>query len=175
MDCQNDTEKVKVLFLPETTVRLKNLTSHTKYLVCVSAFNAAGDGPRSSPKQGRTLQAGMELFFVSQAVVMGMCMGVRLYPGDSVDIPPLQDYQKWLVLCMSGTAVLRTVTKGCPRVTSLVCSCIWSLLLGAGRQRGGLLASQPRHTARWCKPILEQLFILVSGSKMQYCEAIIVE
>ncbi|XP_014466304.3 protein sidekick-1 isoform X2 [Alligator mississippiensis] len=57
MDCQNDTEKVKVLFLPETTVRLKNLTSHTKYLVCVSAFNAAGDGPRSSPKQGRTLQA----------------------------------------------------------------------------------------------------------------------
>uniref|UniRef100_A0A8C6YM20 Sidekick cell adhesion molecule 1 n=2 Tax=Nothoprocta perdicaria TaxID=30464 RepID=A0A8C6YM20_NOTPE len=56
-DIQNDTEKVKVLFLPETTVRLKNLTSHTRYLVCISAFNAAGDGPRSSPSQGRTFQA----------------------------------------------------------------------------------------------------------------------
>lgn len=55
---QNDTEKVKVLFLPETTVRLKNLTSHTQYMVCISAFNAAGDGPRSSPSQGRTHQAG---------------------------------------------------------------------------------------------------------------------
>ncbi|XP_067406934.1 protein sidekick-1 isoform X3 [Emydura macquarii macquarii] len=57
MDSQNETEKVKVLFLPETTVRLKNLTSHTKYVVCISAFNAAGDGPRSSPRQGRTYQA----------------------------------------------------------------------------------------------------------------------
>ncbi|KFO07379.1 Protein sidekick-1, partial [Balearica regulorum gibbericeps] len=56
-DIQNDTEKVKVLFLPETTVRLKNLTSHTRYMVCISAFNAAGDGPRSSPSQGRTHQA----------------------------------------------------------------------------------------------------------------------
>ncbi|NXS16173.1 SDK1 protein, partial [Mystacornis crossleyi] len=57
LDALNDTEKVKVLFLPETTVRLKNLTSHTRYLVCISAFNAAGDGPRSSPTQGRTHQA----------------------------------------------------------------------------------------------------------------------
>ncbi|XP_009073929.1 PREDICTED: protein sidekick-1-like, partial [Acanthisitta chloris] len=56
-DTQNDTEKVKVLFLPETTVRLKNLTSHTRYMVCISAFNAAGDGPRSSPSQGKTHQA----------------------------------------------------------------------------------------------------------------------
>ncbi|KAK4813575.1 hypothetical protein QYF61_011804 [Mycteria americana] len=58
-DILNDTEKVKVLFLPETTVRLKNLTSHTRYMVCISAFNAAGDGPRSSPSQGRTHQAGV--------------------------------------------------------------------------------------------------------------------
>ncbi|XP_063270838.1 protein sidekick-1 isoform X2 [Prinia subflava] len=56
-DALNDTEKVKVLFLPETSMRLKNLTSHTRYLVCISAFNAAGDGPRSSPAPGRTLQA----------------------------------------------------------------------------------------------------------------------
>lgn len=57
-DGQNETEKMKVLFLPETTVKLKNLSSHTSYLVSVSAFNAAGDGPRSGPRQGRTHQAG---------------------------------------------------------------------------------------------------------------------
>lgn len=57
-DSPNDTEKMKVLFLPETVVKLKNLTSHTQYLVSISAFNAAGDGPRSDPRPGRTLQAG---------------------------------------------------------------------------------------------------------------------
>ncbi|XP_032249983.1 protein sidekick-1 [Phoca vitulina] len=56
-DSQNETEKMKVLFLPETVVKLKNLTSHTPYLVSVSAFNAAGDGPQSDPRQGRTHQA----------------------------------------------------------------------------------------------------------------------
>ncbi|XP_035870614.1 protein sidekick-1 isoform X1 [Phyllostomus discolor] len=56
-DSPNDTEKMKVLFLPETAVRLKNLTSHTQYLLSISAFNAAGDGPRSDPRPGRTLQA----------------------------------------------------------------------------------------------------------------------
>ncbi|KAL8175057.1 UNVERIFIED_CONTAM: Protein sidekick-1 [Gekko kuhli] len=56
-DSQNETEKVKVLFLPETSIRLKNLTSYTKYLVRISAFNAAGDGPKSSSSQGRTHQA----------------------------------------------------------------------------------------------------------------------
>ncbi|XP_034525634.1 protein sidekick-1 isoform X5 [Ailuropoda melanoleuca] len=54
---QNETEKMKVLFLPETVVKLKNLTSHTQYLVSISAFNAAGDGPQSAPRQGRTHQA----------------------------------------------------------------------------------------------------------------------
>ncbi|XDC67877.1 hypothetical protein R6Z07M_019059 [Ovis aries] len=56
-DSQNATEKMRVLFLPETTARLKNLTSHTEYLVSISAFNAAGDGPRSEPQPGCTLQA----------------------------------------------------------------------------------------------------------------------
>ncbi|XP_077930383.1 protein sidekick-1 isoform X4 [Halichoerus grypus] len=56
-DSQNETEKMKVLFLPETVVKLKDLTSHTPYLVSVSAFNAAGDGPQSDPRQGRTHQA----------------------------------------------------------------------------------------------------------------------
>lgn len=49
---------MKVLFLPDTVLRLKNLTSHTRYLVSISAFNAAGDGPKSDPRQGRTHQAG---------------------------------------------------------------------------------------------------------------------
>uniref|UniRef100_A0A667J258 Sidekick cell adhesion molecule 1 n=1 Tax=Lynx canadensis TaxID=61383 RepID=A0A667J258_LYNCA len=56
-DSQNETEKMKVLFLPETVLKLKNLTSHTPYRVSISAFNAAGDGPRSDPRQGRTHQA----------------------------------------------------------------------------------------------------------------------
>ncbi|XP_061455411.1 protein sidekick-1 isoform X4 [Rhineura floridana] len=56
-ESQNDTEKVKVLFLPETSLRLKNLTSYSSYLLRISAFNAAGDGPKSSPGQGRTHQA----------------------------------------------------------------------------------------------------------------------
>ncbi|XP_067858995.1 protein sidekick-1 isoform X2 [Heptranchias perlo] len=54
---QNETQKVKILFLPENTIRLKNLTSYTMYMVSVSAFNAAGDGPRSDPVEGRTHQA----------------------------------------------------------------------------------------------------------------------
>lgn len=57
-DSRNETEKMKVLFLPEPVVKIKNLTSHTKYLVSISAFNAAGDGPKSDPRQGRTHQAG---------------------------------------------------------------------------------------------------------------------
>ncbi|XP_076865315.1 protein sidekick-1 isoform X2 [Brachyhypopomus gauderio] len=57
MENQNETEKVKILFLPETSVRLKNLTSYTYYMVKLSAFNAAGDGPLSEPRRGRTLQA----------------------------------------------------------------------------------------------------------------------
>uniref|UniRef100_A0A8C4MTW3 Sidekick cell adhesion molecule 1 n=1 Tax=Equus asinus TaxID=9793 RepID=A0A8C4MTW3_EQUAS len=40
------------LFLPERTVKL-----HTKYLVSISAFNAAGDGPKSDPRQGHTHEA----------------------------------------------------------------------------------------------------------------------
>ncbi|KAG5278462.1 hypothetical protein AALO_G00099230 [Alosa alosa] len=56
-DKQNETEKVKVLFVPDTSVRLKNLTAYTSYQVKLSAFNAAGDGPMSVPRKGRTLQA----------------------------------------------------------------------------------------------------------------------
>ncbi|KAM9597745.1 protein sidekick-2 [Trichechus inunguis] len=53
----NLTERVKTLFLAETSARLKNLTGYTAYVVSVAAFNAAGDGPRSTPTQGQTQQA----------------------------------------------------------------------------------------------------------------------
>ncbi|KAM9371192.1 protein sidekick-2 [Phaethornis superciliosus] len=54
---QNESRRVRTLFLPETGVKLKNLTGYTSYWVTVAAFNAAGDGPRSPPVQGRTQQA----------------------------------------------------------------------------------------------------------------------
>ncbi|KAM4761527.1 protein sidekick-2 isoform 2-T2 [Cyanocitta cristata] len=54
---QNESARVKTLFLPETGVKLKNLTGYTSYWVSVAAFNAAGDGPRSPPVKARTQQA----------------------------------------------------------------------------------------------------------------------
>ncbi|TRY87491.1 hypothetical protein DNTS_035314, partial [Danionella cerebrum] len=57
LESQNETERVKILFRPETTMRLKNLTSYTFYMIKLLAFNAAGEGPFSEPRRGRTLQA----------------------------------------------------------------------------------------------------------------------
>ncbi|NXK06956.1 SDK2 protein, partial [Herpetotheres cachinnans] len=54
---QNESARVKTLFMPENGVKLKNLTGYTSYWVSVAAFNAAGDGPRSTPVKGRTQQA----------------------------------------------------------------------------------------------------------------------
>ncbi|XP_068769931.1 protein sidekick-2 isoform X2 [Struthio camelus] len=54
---QNESVRVKTLFLPENSVKLKNLTGYTSYWVSVAAFNAAGDGPRSTPVAGQTQQA----------------------------------------------------------------------------------------------------------------------
>ncbi|XP_064532220.1 protein sidekick-2 [Pseudopipra pipra] len=54
---QNESVRVKTLFLPENGVKLKNLTGYTSYWVSVAAFNAAGDGPRSPPVKARTQQA----------------------------------------------------------------------------------------------------------------------
>ena len=55
---QNDTERLRTLFLPELGAKLKNLTGYTTYLISVAAFNAAGDSPRSPATRGRTQQAG---------------------------------------------------------------------------------------------------------------------
>ncbi|KAJ8283487.1 hypothetical protein COCON_G00023370 [Conger conger] len=54
---QNETERLRTLFLPEGGVKLKNLTGYTTYMISVGPFNAAGDGPRSPPTRGRTQQA----------------------------------------------------------------------------------------------------------------------
>ncbi|KAL0993533.1 hypothetical protein UPYG_G00109280 [Umbra pygmaea] len=54
---QNETERLRTLFLPELGVKIKNLTGYTTYMISVAAFNAAGDGPRSPPTRGRTQQA----------------------------------------------------------------------------------------------------------------------
>lgn len=59
-DKQNQTEKVKVIFVPHTRVVLTNLTSYTSYLVTLTAFNTAGDGPPSDPRGARTLPSGEE-------------------------------------------------------------------------------------------------------------------
>ncbi|XP_070769534.1 protein sidekick-1 isoform X1 [Enoplosus armatus] len=56
-DKQNQSEKVKVIFVPDTRVHLTNLTSYTPYLVTLTAFNTAGDGPPSDPRGTRTLQS----------------------------------------------------------------------------------------------------------------------
>uniref|UniRef100_A0A8K9VG45 Fibronectin type-III domain-containing protein n=1 Tax=Oncorhynchus mykiss TaxID=8022 RepID=A0A8K9VG45_ONCMY len=55
---QNETERLRTMFLPELGVKIKNLTGYTTYMISVAAFNAAGDGPRSPPTRGRTQQAG---------------------------------------------------------------------------------------------------------------------
>lgn len=63
-DKQNQSEKVKVIFVPDTRVHLTNLTSYTPYLVTLTAFNTAGDGPPSDPRGARTLQSGRELSII---------------------------------------------------------------------------------------------------------------
>ncbi|XP_036384090.1 protein sidekick-1 isoform X2 [Megalops cyprinoides] len=89
-DNQNETEKVKILFVPETTVRLKNLTSYTTYLVKLSAFNAAGDGPLSEPRRGRTLQAAPSVpsfitFSEVTTTTLNVSWGVPLSPNGVVE------------------------------------------------------------------------------------------
>lgn len=83
---RNLTEKVKTLFLAENSVKLKNLTGYTAYMVSVAAFNAAGDGPRSTPTRGQTQQAGREKSLGEG----GRCLGdklVSMQPGNWVGIP----------------------------------------------------------------------------------------
>uniref|UniRef100_UPI00358E061C protein sidekick-1-like n=1 Tax=Myxine glutinosa TaxID=7769 RepID=UPI00358E061C len=53
----NESERIRVLYLPETSVRLKGLEGFTRYSVRIIAYNTAGQGPSSSIATGRTLPA----------------------------------------------------------------------------------------------------------------------
>uniref|UniRef100_A0A8C7XTG8 Sidekick cell adhesion molecule 1a n=1 Tax=Oryzias sinensis TaxID=183150 RepID=A0A8C7XTG8_9TELE len=80
-DKQNQTEKVKVIFIPETRVHLHNLTSYTPYLVTLTAFNTAGDGPPSDPRGARTRQsAPSQPSFLSFSEVTGGSVNVSWGP-----------------------------------------------------------------------------------------------
>lgn len=67
---KNETERLRTLFMPEGGVKLKNLTGYTTYMISVAPFNAAGDGPRSSPTRGRTQQAGTGIITMSEFYLM---------------------------------------------------------------------------------------------------------
>ncbi|XP_077172326.1 protein sidekick-1 isoform X2 [Paroedura picta] len=145
---QNDTEKVKVLFLPETSIRLKNLTSHTKYLARISAFNAAGDGPRSSPSQGRTHQAApsapsflafsditsstLSVSWGEPAAANGILQGYRVI---YEPLSPVQGVSKVVTIDIKGNGQhrlkIRDLTKG---VTYLFCVHARTIAYGPERQ-----------------------------------------
>ncbi|TUL94710.1 Protein sidekick-2 [Bagarius yarrelli] len=74
---KNESEKLKTLFLPDKGVKLKNLTGFTTYMISVAPFNAAGDGPRSSPTRGRTQQA-VNVSWAEPLFPNGLIAGYRL-------------------------------------------------------------------------------------------------
>ncbi|KAM6972344.1 protein sidekick-1-like [Aplochiton taeniatus] len=89
-DKQNQTEKMQVIFVPDTRLRLVNLTSYMPYLVTLTAFNAAGDGPPSEPRGARTLQAApSQPSFLSFSEVTGgsanVSWGSPLYPNGQLE------------------------------------------------------------------------------------------
>ncbi|XP_028300243.1 protein sidekick-1 isoform X3 [Gouania willdenowi] len=76
-DKQNQSEKVKMIFVPDTRVVLTNLTSYTPYMVTLTAFNTAGDGPPSDPRGARTQQsAPSQPSFLSFSEVTGESLNV---------------------------------------------------------------------------------------------------
>ena len=90
---------MKTLFLAENGVKLKNLTGYTTYMVSVAAFNAAGEGPRSTPTRGQTQQAGGgewlrgrgsqpgELRRDHLALASGLLWGVEAPPAEHLGCP----------------------------------------------------------------------------------------
>ncbi|KAJ8251126.1 hypothetical protein GJAV_G00217560, partial [Gymnothorax javanicus] len=126
---QNETEKVKILFLPETTMRLNNLSSYTTYLVQLSAFNAAGEGPTSVPRMGRTLQAAPSIptfitFSEVSSTTLNVSWGVPLTPNGVVEgyrvvyepTAPIQGVKKVVTVDVRGNEQhwlkVRDLTKG---------------------------------------------------------------
>lgn len=98
-DRQNQSEKVKTSFTPDTHVRLTNLTSYTPYLVTLTAFNMAGDGPPSNPHGARTLQSGMEhsvglalfFYFLFSSYLVCLSPHVLQLPASQATCP----FQRW--------------------------------------------------------------------------------
>ncbi|KAK7929046.1 hypothetical protein WMY93_005441 [Mugilogobius chulae] len=72
---QNLTEKVKVVFVPHTAAHLTNLSSYTAYMLTLTAFNTAGDGPPSDPA-GPALSTPSEPSFLSFTEVTGNSVNV---------------------------------------------------------------------------------------------------
>ncbi|XP_058891430.1 protein sidekick-1-like isoform X2 [Acipenser ruthenus] len=125
----NETEKLKIMFLPETTVRLKNLTSYTSYSVKICAFNAAGVGPQSEPRQGRTHQAAPSApsyitFSEVTTTTLNMSWGVPVWPNGVLEgyrvvyepLTPIHGVNKVVTVEIKGNwqrwLKVRDLTKG---------------------------------------------------------------
>ncbi|MGH0129282.1 UNVERIFIED_CONTAM: hypothetical protein FKN15_038665 [Acipenser sinensis] len=125
----NETEKLKIMFLPETTVRLKNLTSYTSYSVKICAFNAAGAGPQSEPRQGRTHQATPSApsyitFSEVTTTTLNMSWGVPVWPNGVLEgyrvvyepLTPIHGVNKVVTVEIKGNwqrwLKVRDLTKG---------------------------------------------------------------
>ncbi|MEQ2232519.1 Protein sidekick-1 [Ilyodon furcidens] len=115
-DNQNQTEKVKVIFVPDTRVHLTNLTSYTPYMVTLTAFNTAGDGPPSDPRGARTLQsAPSQPSYLSFSEVTGgsinVSWGAPLTPNGQVEgyrviyqpTAPIQGVSKVVTVDVKGS------------------------------------------------------------------------
>uniref|UniRef100_A0A667X7F7 Sidekick cell adhesion molecule 1 n=1 Tax=Myripristis murdjan TaxID=586833 RepID=A0A667X7F7_9TELE len=121
-DKQNQTEKVKVIFVPDTRVRLVNLTSYTPYLVTLTAFNTAGDGPPSEPRGARTLQPKMPILILWGSV--NVSWGSPLTPNGQLEgyrvvyqpTAPVQGVSKVVTVDVKGSwqrwLKVRDLTKG---------------------------------------------------------------
>ncbi|RXN16122.1 sidekick-1-like isoform X2 [Labeo rohita] len=155
MDNQNDTERVKILFRPETNMRLKNLTSYTYYMVKLSAFNAAGDGPFSEPRRGRTLQAAPSApSFISFSEVtsstLNVSWGFPLSPNGVVEgyrvvyepTAPIQGVTKVVTVDIRGSwqrwLKVRDLTKG---VT--YCFCVQAKTIAYGPEAEANITAGP--------------------------------
>ncbi|XP_053193293.1 protein sidekick-1-like [Scomber japonicus] len=115
-DKQNQSEKVTVIFVPDTRVHLTNLTSYTPYLVTLTAFNTAGDGPASDPRGARTLQsAPSQPSFLSFSEVTGgsvnVSWGIPLTPNGQLEgyrviyqpTAPVQGVSKMVTVDVKGS------------------------------------------------------------------------
>ncbi|KAE8300407.1 Protein sidekick-1 [Larimichthys crocea] len=135
-DKQNQSEKVKVIFVPDTRVQLTNLTSYTPYLVALTAFNTAGDGPPSDPRGARTLQsAPSQPSYLSFSEVTGgsvnVSWGAPLTPNGQLEgyrviyqpTAPVQGVSKVVTVDVRGSwqrwLKVRDLTKGATYAFSL--------------------------------------------------------